>query len=78
MIACFVSVTRTKNIVSFFIFIGFGDVVPITTAGRIFCIVFALVGIPLTLTVIADWGRLFASAVSDIMKHIPPLPKKLR
>lgn len=40
--------------------------------------VFALVGIPLTLTVIADWGRLFAGAVSDIMKHIPPLPKKLR
>lgn len=49
-----------------------------TTSGRAFCIVFAIVGIPLTLTVIADWGRLFASAVSDIMKHIPPLPKRFR
>lgn len=41
-----------------------------TVGGRAFCIVFALVGIPLTLTVIADWGRLFASTVSTFMRHI--------
>ncbi|XP_019877193.2 TWiK family of potassium channels protein 7 [Aethina tumida] len=58
--------------------IGFGNIVPVTTEGRVFVIIFALVGIPLTLTVIADWGRLFASTVSTIFRHIPPLPLKFR
>ncbi|XP_044254587.1 TWiK family of potassium channels protein 9 [Tribolium madens] len=58
--------------------IGYGDIVPRTTEGRAFCIVFALVGIPLTLTVIADWGRLFASTVSTLVKHTPPMPKRFR
>ncbi|XP_050303741.1 LOW QUALITY PROTEIN: TWiK family of potassium channels protein 7-like [Anthonomus grandis grandis] len=58
--------------------IGYGNIVPMTTEGKSFCIVFALVGIPLTLTVIADWGRLFASTLSAVIKKIPPLPKSLR
>jgi potassium channel subfamily K, invertebrate len=48
--------------------------VPITFWGRTFCILFALIGIPLTLTVIADMGKLFATAVSMMAKHMPPLP----
>ncbi|XP_057659036.1 TWiK family of potassium channels protein 9 isoform X2 [Diorhabda carinulata] len=58
--------------------IGYGHIVPMTTEGRAFCMVFALIGIPLTLTVIADWGRLFASTVSTVFKHIPPLPPRFR
>ncbi|KAF7277738.1 hypothetical protein GWI33_009284 [Rhynchophorus ferrugineus] len=58
--------------------IGYGNIVPVTTEGKAFCIVFALVGIPLTMTVIADWGRLFASTVSTLVRHIPPLPKCVR
>ncbi|XP_030747691.1 TWiK family of potassium channels protein 7-like [Sitophilus oryzae] len=58
--------------------IGYGNIVPVTTEGKAFCIVFALVGIPLTMTVIADWGRLFASTVSTVVRHIPPLPKSMR
>ncbi|XP_023013009.1 TWiK family of potassium channels protein 7 isoform X1 [Leptinotarsa decemlineata] len=58
--------------------IGYGHIVPMTTEGRAFCIVFALVGIPLTLTVIADWGRLFATTVSTVFRHIPPLPVRFR
>lgn len=50
---------------------GYGNIVPVTIGGRVFCICFALVGIPFTLTVIADWGILFASAVSVLGKHIP-------
>ncbi|XP_055615361.1 TWiK family of potassium channels protein 7 [Toxorhynchites rutilus septentrionalis] len=49
--------------------IGYGNIVPVTLWGRVFCILFALVGIPLTLSVIADWGRLFATAVSAVAKH---------
>ncbi|KAL6443549.1 hypothetical protein ACFW04_001598 [Cataglyphis niger] len=43
--------------------IGYGNVVPSTNWGRIFCIFFALIGIPLTLIVIADLGKLFAEGV---------------
>lgn len=46
--------------------IGYGNVVPSTNWGRIFCILFAIIGIPLTLTVIADWGKLFAEAVVQL------------
>ncbi|XP_017121473.1 TWiK family of potassium channels protein 7 [Drosophila elegans] len=55
--------------------IGYGNIVPVTTGGRVFCICFALVGIPFTLTVIADWGRLFATAVSVFGTHMPTKPK---
>lgn len=51
--------------------IGYGNIVPVTIAGRAFCICFALIGIPFTLTVIADWGRLFATAVSMLGKNMP-------
>uniref|UniRef100_A0AAR5Q1Y2 Potassium channel domain-containing protein n=1 Tax=Dendroctonus ponderosae TaxID=77166 RepID=A0AAR5Q1Y2_DENPD len=58
--------------------IGYGNIVPMTLEGKAFCVVFALIGIPLTMTVIADWGRLFASTLSAVMQQIPPLPKSLR
>ncbi|CAH1159361.1 unnamed protein product [Phaedon cochleariae] len=58
--------------------IGYGHIVPMTTEGRAFCILFAFIGIPLTLTVIADWGRLFATTVSSVYHHIPPLPARFR
>lgn len=45
---------------------GYGNVVPSTNWGRIFCIFFALIGIPLTLIVIADLGKLFAKGVVHI------------
>ncbi|EAA10378.2 AGAP004896-PB, partial [Anopheles gambiae str. PEST] len=54
--------------------IGYGNIVPVTLGGRVFCMLFALIGIPFTLTVIADWGRLFATAVSILAKNIPDLP----
>ncbi|XP_066581958.1 TWiK family of potassium channels protein 7-like [Prorops nasuta] len=60
--------------------IGYGNVVPSTNLGRIFCILFAIVGIPLTLIVIADWGKLFAEAVVQIaliLKSKLPVSSKL-
>ena len=35
---------------------GYGNIAPVTFAGRLFCIFFAIVGIPFTLSVMA--GRL--------------------
>ena len=45
--------------------IGYGNIAPKTFGGRLFCILFAIVGIPFTLSVIADVGQLFATLVSD-------------
>ncbi|KAK0093615.1 hypothetical protein PV326_013096 [Microctonus aethiopoides] len=45
---------------------SYGNVVPSSIWGRVFCIFFAFIGIPLTLTVIAHWGKLFAEIVSEI------------
>lgn len=54
---------------------GYGNMAPKTHSGRVFCIFFALIGIPFTLTVIADLGKLMASAVSSSYKscrrHFP-------
>ncbi|XP_018025704.1 TWiK family of potassium channels protein 7-like [Hyalella azteca] len=41
--------------------IGYGDVAPVTVWGRVFCIGFALLGIPLSLSFIAATGDLLAS-----------------
>ncbi|XP_031626940.1 TWiK family of potassium channels protein 7 isoform X2 [Contarinia nasturtii] len=53
--------------------IGYGNLYPTTTSGRGFCMLFALIGIPFTLTVIADLGRVFATAVSALGKKLPSL-----
>lgn len=51
---------------------------PRTYWGRVFCICFALIGIPFTLTVIADVGKLLASGVSSSYKSLRKhFPKKL-
>ena len=49
---------------------GYGDLAPATDSGRIFCIFFALIGIPFTLTVIADLGVLMASSVTALLRRI--------
>ncbi|XP_047483720.1 TWiK family of potassium channels protein 7-like isoform X1 [Penaeus chinensis] len=53
--------------------IGYGNIAPMTVRGKIFCIVFALVGIPLTLTIISDMGEVLASLVpvETLSKMLP-------
>lgn len=48
-------------VVESLVFAGYGNITPATVEGRLFCIMFALVGIPLTLSVLADLGVLLAS-----------------
>ncbi|XP_039284186.1 TWiK family of potassium channels protein 7-like [Nilaparvata lugens] len=54
--------------------IGYGNVAPATGIGRGCCMLFALVGIPLTVTVIADVGRLMASALPPLTAPAPRQP----
>ena len=46
--------------------IGYGNIAPVTFPGRLFCIFFAIVGVPFTLSVIADVGQIFATIVSKL------------
>lgn len=56
------------HLIYFHPFQGYGNIVPATFWGRLFCILFAIIGIPLTLSVIADLGVLLASALSALHK----------
>ena len=42
---------------------GYGNIAPVTFAGRLFCIFFAIVGIPFTLSVMAGCAMLFLIVV---------------
>lgn len=46
--------------------IGYGNIAPVTFFGRLFCMLFAIIGIPFTLSVVADVGQLFATLLSTI------------
>uniref|UniRef100_A0A1B6LXG7 Potassium channel domain-containing protein n=1 Tax=Graphocephala atropunctata TaxID=36148 RepID=A0A1B6LXG7_9HEMI len=46
--------------------IGYGNITPYTVEGRLFCILFALVGIPLTVSVMADLGSLLAGSLPEL------------
>ena len=56
----------------FCIFSGYGNIAPVTTAGRVFCILYAIVGIPFTLSVIADVGQIFATLLSTFWEKYKP------
>ena len=54
---------------------GYGNIAPVTTPGRAFCILFAIIGIPFTLSVIADVGQIFATLVSTVWAKVKPVMK---
>jgi hypothetical protein len=47
---------------------GYGHIVPKTDAGKMFCIVYALIGIPLLLVFMANIGDLMASTIKWIYR----------
>lgn len=46
---------------------------PVTISGRAFSILFAIIGIPFTLSVIADVGAIFATIVSTVWGKLKPI-----
>ncbi|XP_018015539.1 TWiK family of potassium channels protein 18 isoform X2 [Hyalella azteca] len=50
--------------------IGYGHMTPVTTAGQTLCIVYAIIGIPLMLILMADFGKLFTRGLKAIFRLI--------
>ena len=57
---------------------GYGHFAPVTTFGRLFCIFFAIIGIPLTLSVIADIGQIIATLMTTIWDKYKPYLERLK
>ncbi|UYV71700.1 hypothetical protein LAZ67_9000077 [Cordylochernes scorpioides] len=49
---------------------GYGNVAPTTTPGRAVCMIYAIIGIPLLLMVLADLGKLFTRAIKVVFFYI--------
>ena len=54
----------------FFIHSGFGQIVPLTFGGRLFCIFCALLGIPLNLVVLKTVGERITRYIYNTIKHM--------
>lgn len=57
--------------------IGYGNLVPVTTHGRIGCILFALLGIPLLLVTIADIGKFLSEFLSFLYRTYRVFKRKV-
>lgn len=69
----------TDNILVLSIFVfRSGHIAPKTPTGRLFCVFYGLLGIPLTLLAIADHGRFLASALQFMYVKVKKLFGKLR
>ncbi|XP_014242332.1 uncharacterized protein LOC106662629 isoform X1 [Cimex lectularius] len=50
--------------------IGYGHIVPITTAGRALTIAYAIIGVPLFLTLLADFGKMFTRMIKLMWVYV--------
>ncbi|KAF1376168.1 hypothetical protein PFLUV_G00227940 [Perca fluviatilis] len=58
--------------------VGYGKIYPVTMTGKVVCVLYAMVGIPLMLLVILDVGDFLAMLMSRAYVHIHTLCKTLR
>ncbi|CAB3405701.1 unnamed protein product [Caenorhabditis bovis] len=50
--------------------IGYGHIAPETFEGRLFCILYGVIGVPFTLLTIADLGMFFTHALRAVLKFV--------
>ncbi|XP_056148100.1 potassium channel subfamily K member 18 [Lampris incognitus] len=58
--------------------VGYGEIYPVTLPGKVVCILYAMVGIPLMLLVISDVGDILAMLLSQAYLHLHSLCHRFR
>ncbi|KAK6050939.1 Ion channel [Cooperia oncophora] len=51
--------------------IGYGDLAAVTFWGRIFTMIYAIIGIPMVITILNDWGTIMFHTANRIWKRLP-------
>lgn len=51
-------------------FLGYGHITPATNTGRAITIVYAIIGIPLFLILLADFGKLFTRGIKFVWAYV--------
>lgn len=54
----------------YFFFSGYGHIYPSTNTGRAVTIVYAIIGIPMFLILLADFGKLFTRGIKFIWAYV--------
>ena len=67
-----------KLISSLPVFAGYGNIAPKTMAGRVFCILFAMIGMPFTLSVISDVSQICATLLTTVWDKYKPVMIRIR
>ncbi|CAI5451342.1 unnamed protein product [Caenorhabditis angaria] len=49
--------------------IGYGDLAAVTVLGRIFTMVYAMIGIPMVITILNDWGNMLFHGVNNFWQN---------
>lgn len=52
-----------------YLFKGYGHIAPVTTAGRSITIIYSVIGIPIFLIVLADFGKLFTRGIKFLWAY---------
>ncbi|KAI6214324.1 hypothetical protein M3Y94_00254100 [Aphelenchoides besseyi] len=58
--------------------IGYGNVAPISFEGRLFCLLYGLIGIPLALLTVADIGLFLSKAIKKLANHLTTAYRRIR
>jgi hypothetical protein len=61
-----------------FHYLGYGNIVPVTVKGRIACIIFALIGAPLTIITIGDLGKFVSELTMWTDRRVKRLTKRVQ
>jgi hypothetical protein len=57
---------------------GYGNIVPVTSKGRVVCVIFALFGAPLAIITIGDLGKFLSECTIWLYKRLKQIRNSLR
>jgi hypothetical protein len=53
---------------------GYGSIYPVTTGGQVATIFYAMIGIPLTISILNDWGGILFNCTISFWQWVSEMP----